>query len=494
MEDYSLKELKDRLNAIDRLSLVYTSRQDMMLDLDCTISKNRHLGSVGNNDKNRKIGLYNKLCNKVKCESGGIVDLDNLLTNYITTSSYFNDSRLRKSFPLDSDDAKLWQLCFGILDSQIKQENNEKCSNKNIRSILKDVERWSKRKRPLDVKILILMALGLLPSYGRVSKSVPSIPYSFISLFNFINSYFDRNHIPRKMPFYHMMEISCLKEQGSLPRYYLYFVMSIVISLIEPIFDPKKIYKADMEKRNRQIMPLGSEKPTYWHEGTDSDVNPSIIWELFPIKAFKSYLLSCFENVKKEDPVQVKAVQIDFMGSNNEGLAVVYNQSLVKTRLHNEIPDNHSVQILKYSINTIQDQCELFITAIEGYDWFKSHHFRKASDDIVSFFVGRVRESGIEKNEKVDVPYFNLQALKAITRTSLYIETKETSKKYYKIERNRYKGLELIKIDDHVELFEIKGDKLQKVIVVDPLGLVIDISSEELMRANGVKIVESIEP
>ena len=497
MEDYKLGELKNRLDAIDRLCIVYASREELVKELNCTIGKNKHLGSLGNNDIHRKKSIYETLCSNVKGNGIIDVDLDRFLTCYKKTSEFYNNMKLRLLFRSNEGDNIIYKMCFNLLDSQFKSDSDLlSISSKRLFNVIREFKSKGEKEN-YDSNIIVLLALDLLPSYGRDNGFSLNIPDAVKKLFDFIDKYFIHNNISPKDPNYQIVKINALKELKSLPRLYLYIILSLAVKDVEVMHDPKKRYEREKDYEKRKIMPLNEDMPSYWYDTNEDENNPLYVWKFLPFKINRSYILLRYENRNSREKVRAKVFEIQFFGSNKiEGAAIVYNQLSFKNILCNEIPDNRSSQILNFYIKSNNVQKELKLSINEGYNWFNNHHFRKANDEIVNSLNNRLRKYGeiIENEIGFDVTYFSLQALKAITRNGLYIEAEGRSELYYLIDRRRYDGLELVNIDDIITLTIIGGEKPKKVIYVNSIGLTIDISNEAKMKENSVLLVDSIKP
>lgn len=491
-----LEELRSKLNAIDRLCIVYPNREEMEKDLGCTIGKNKHLGSLGNNDIHRKRSIYETLCNNVKGDGKIGIDLDTFMINYRETSKFYNHKKLRSLF-FSYELKDVYNMCFNILDSQFKPKSDLlTISSRRLDGIIEELKNKRKEGSHLDPIIIVLLALDMLPSYERKTDFTLSIPDAIKRLFNFADRYLIKNNISPKDPNYQIIKLKGLKELKSLPRLYLYIILSLIVKDIERMNNPGKRYEYVKDIEKHRTMPLGEDLVSYWYNANEDENNPLFIWKFLPFKINKSYILLCYENKKSKEKVRAKAFEIQFLGSNTEGVAIVYNQLLFKEKLYNEISDNRSAQILSFYTKGKKMLKELELSVNEGYNWFDNHHFLKLKDEIVTTLNDRIRKYGetIENEIGVDVLYSNLQALKAITQNALYVEVEGRPESFYKIDRRRFDGLELVNIDDTITLTVIGGERPKKVIYVNSIDLTIDISNEEQMGKNGVLLVDSIKP
>lgn len=473
-EQEPLKQLKRRLDAIGRLRLLTETDEELSALVEHRVDEKNGLGRLGGQSLFLKQATYDALCRYANERANH--DFDQFLTDYEVASAFYEKYQMEALMRKDRE-----ETCSLLLDAMYGYDG--KCliadSDPQLARIFNKVYGEDRNRFAINPQLLVLMVLGLLPAdFMRSRGRVGNLLEDFRSLFRFLHRHVSRNDMFERLPLLERCEERVLSGNEPCARFWLYDDMADVLENYYGIMNMEQRMAKNRELRERSLWPPFD--GSVWKERDDC------VWWLWEEVSNGFFLHRIVIDHAHKHLTREKFEMFLYDDYGDAIAYTVHPKSILSLVEGKPVPPGLTENLL-LTWDDEKKPTQLEFSSLSGYHWFPLGKLHICEMNAEVFWK---KYDGYELVERYPETTYDFRiGISAITPEALYIRTDDSS--YYLIPFSVHEAFRRVCIDDPVGLMTFQGSGRRFVTVTDS-NLFFEVTTEELCKTNGIRIVKNI--
>ena len=447
--------MKEKLNAVFRLRLLYNSGEELWKHIGKSGSGNNSFGRVGGKDAFLRKAVYHELEREWYDETGII--LNGLLDAYAQAAKF-----MERYQPLheDEEEGVRIECCEQIINVCVFDDEITDKQDAKMRELLLRLQ----EEDTYCLAVLLLMLLGVLPSsFDTRQGDAKEMKVKYEQVYNFFLRVCHRNILFVQTPRMTLFHKALKDSEEKLTRIRLVKLTADILCNLSVLASAEQIAETGRRSQWDQLYP---NLDGYWLGEHHSEQCP----DYWRVEELATSYLFChyFQKEGEVGKLHQQEFSVNFF-SNGEDYACVQHPRSILQWLNNEKLSKDDITYPHFVF--FGGDCPTKI-AFESYmmdvSWFRPMQLSRAKDDWIA-----PTEKGMEViNDFEAYSYTFYLGLEAITPD--FISVKDESGKSYKVSVSEHEELRNCTLNDAIGIITWAG---KRYIAFDHLMLYLPIDS-----------------